>query len=79
MNDIDKINYPETIDLAASRLNKGGLFITDNAIWSGKVCDKKHDKDTSAIVDFTEKLYHDSRFFTTVLPLRDGICLAVKL
>ena len=41
LNDIDKIDYPNTIDLAASRLKKGGLFITDNLIWSGKVCDKK--------------------------------------
>ncbi len=79
LNDVDKIDYPETIDLAATLLNKGGLFITDNIIWSGKVCEKKQDKSTRSIIEFTERIYKDSRFYTTVLPLRDGICLAVKL
>ena len=79
LNDIDKIDYPKTIDLAAARLKKGGLFITDNIIWSGKVCDRNQDDDTKAIVEFTENLYHDSRFFTTVLPIRDGISVAVRL
>lgn len=78
-NDIDKDDYPKTIDLAAARLRKGGLFITDNLIWSGKVCDKKPDKTTQAVVDFTRDLYQDSRFFTTVVPIRDGISLAIRL
>ena len=79
LNDIDKIDYPRTLDLVAARLRKGGLFITDNVIWSGRVCDKKPDRTTSAIVEFTEKLYRDSRFFTTIMPIRDGISVAVKL
>lgn len=79
LNDIDKENYPQTLDLAAARLRKGGLFITDNIIWSGKVCDKKRDRTTRAIVDFTENLYRDSRFFTTVMPIRDGVSISVRL
>ena len=79
LNDIDKENYPRTLDLAAARLRKGGLFITDNIIWSGKVCDKKRDKTTRAIVDFTENLYRDGRFFTTVMPIRDGVSISVRL
>ncbi len=79
LNDINKIDYPKTIDLAASRLKKGGLFITDNLIWSGKVCDKKQDADTKAIVEFTDDLYKDSRFFTTIMPIRDGIAISVRL
>lgn len=79
LNDIDKTGYPDTIDLVASRLKRGGLFITDNIIWSGKVCDKKPDKTTRAIIEFTEMLYKDSRFYTTLLPLRDGLAVAVKL
>ncbi len=78
-NDIDKIDYPKTVNLAAKKLKKGGLFITDNLIWSGKVCDKKQDKETRAIVEFTESLYSDSRFFTTVIPIRDGLAVAVRL
>lgn len=79
LNDIDKINYPQTIDLAAARLRKGGLFITDNVIWSGRVCDKTPDKNTKAIIEFTDKLYKDSRFYTTIMPLRDGLAVAVRL
>ncbi len=78
-NDIDKHEYPRTIDLAASLLKKGGFFITDNIIWSGKVCDKKQDADTQAIVEFTRNLYRDSRFLTTVLPIRDGVSLSLRL
>lgn len=79
LNDIDKVDYPKTIDLAAARLRKGGLFITDNILWSGQVLEKKKDKETTAIVEFTESLYKDSRFFTTVMPIRDGIAVSVRL
>jgi len=79
LNDIDKDDYPNTIDPVADRLRRGGLFITDNLIWSGKVCSKRHDKTTTAIVEFTERLYHDPRFFNTILPLRDGVAIAVRL
>ncbi len=79
LNDVDKEQYPRTIDLAAGLLKKGGLFITDNIIWSGRVCDKRPDKRTKAIMEFTQALYQDSRFFTSVLPIRDGISLAVRV
>jgi predicted O-methyltransferase YrrM len=79
LNDIDKKGYPETIDLVAPKLRKGGLFITDNVIWDGKVCDRKKDETTEAIVEFTKQLYHDSRFFTTIMPVRDGIAIALRL
>ena len=79
LNDIDKIDYPKTIDLVAPRLRKGGVFITDNIIWDGKVFAGKKDATTEAIVEFTRKLYEDSRFFTTVLPIRDGIAVSVRV
>jgi predicted O-methyltransferase YrrM len=78
-NDIDKHEYPQTIDLAASLLKKGGFFITDNILWSGRVCDRKQDATTQAVVEFTRSLYQDSRFFTTVLPIRDGVSLSLRL
>ena len=78
-NDIDKEGYPDTIDLVAGRLRKGGLFITDNLLWDGRVCDRQRDGTTERIVEFTETLYRDSRFFTTILPLRDGVSLSVRL
>ncbi len=78
-NDIDKQDYPQTIDLAAARLRKGGLFITDNLLWSGKVLGKKHDQATAGIVEFTDRLYKDSRFLTTVMPIRDGVSIALRV
>ena len=78
-NDIDKEDYPATIDLVAGRLKKGGLFITDNVLWSGRVADRKQDKTTASIVEFTRRLYQDSRFFTTIVPLRDGVSIALRL
>ena len=78
-NDIDKHDYPQTIDLVAPRLKKGGLFITDNLLWSGKVMDKLPGKNTKAILEFTSELYRDGRFYTTIIPIRDGLAVSVKL
>ena len=79
LNDIDKEDYPKTIPLAARLLRKGGLFITDNLLWSGRVCDRNQGETTKAIVDFTRQLYQDSRFFATVLPIRDGLGVAIRV
>ncbi len=78
LNDIDKEDYPRTIDVAAAKLRSGGLFITDNVIWSGRVCDVRPDKTTRRIIEFTQRLYADERFFTTVSPLRDGVAVATR-
>jgi caffeoyl-CoA O-methyltransferase len=77
--DIHKEDYPRAIDLAASRLRQGGLFVADNVIWSGKVMDKAPDKATQSIIEFTRELYQDTRFFTTIVPIRDGLSVAVRL
>jgi predicted O-methyltransferase YrrM len=79
LNDIDKDGYPETIDLVAARLRRGGLFITDNTIWSGRVCAARPDKTTRAILEFNRRMYADPRFFTTILPLRDGLTVGMRL
>lgn len=78
-NDINKDGYPKVIDAVAIRLKKNGLFITDNLLWSGRVLDKKPDATTKAIQEFTRTLYNDSRFFTTILPIRDGVSISVRL
>ena len=77
-NDVDKEQYPRTIDPAASHLRRGGLFITDNLLWSGRVCKEPQDAATAGVTEFTKKLYSDPRFFTTILPIRDGIALAIR-
>lgn len=78
-NDVDKEDYPRVLHLIAPRLRKGGLFITDNVLWSGRVAEKDApDADTKAILEFNRKLYASSDFYTTILPLRDGLAVALK-
>jgi predicted O-methyltransferase YrrM len=79
-NDVDKEDYPRVLRLALPRLRKGGLFVTDNVLWSGKVTQKNPaEASTKAIQEFNRQLYAADGFFTAVLPLRDGISVSVKL
>jgi len=78
-NDVDKQYYPAVLDLVSSRLRRGGLFITDNVLWSGRVTQKDaKEENTRAIQEFNQRLYGMKEFFTTILPLRDGLAVAVK-
>jgi len=81
-NDVDKEDYPRVLRLAGPRLRKSGLFVTDNVLWSGRVVEgaEGHESEsTRAIVEFNKALYASPQFFTTILPLRDGVAVAVKL
>jgi caffeoyl-CoA O-methyltransferase len=78
-NDVDKEDYPRVLHLVAPKLRKGGLFVTDNVLWSGRVAEKSpRDASTKAIVEFNRRLYDLKDFFTTILPIRDGLAVAIK-
>jgi caffeoyl-CoA O-methyltransferase len=78
-NDVDKEDYPRVLHLVAPRLRNGGLFITDNVLWSGRVAAKKAaDSNTKAILEFNRKLYESNDFYTTILPIRDGLAVAIR-
>jgi caffeoyl-CoA O-methyltransferase len=78
-NDVDKEDYPRVLRLVAPRLRKGGLFITDNVLWSGRVAEKNpKTAQTKAILEFNRQLYSSQDFFTTILPIRDGLAVALK-
>ena len=78
-NDVDKEDYPRVLRLVSSRLRKGGLFITDNVLWSGRVAEKNpKTAQTKAIMEFNRLLYNSTDFFTTILPIRDGLAVALK-
>jgi len=77
-NDVDKEDYPRVLTLVAPRLRKGGLFVTDNVLWSGRVAEKNPDARTKAILEFNRKLYDSKEFYTTILPIRDGLAVAWK-
>jgi predicted O-methyltransferase YrrM len=78
-NDVDKEDYPRVLRLVPPRLRKGGLFITDNVLWSGRVAEKNpKEASTKAILEFNRLLYNSGDFFTTILPIRDGLAVALK-
>ena len=78
-NDVDKEDYPRVFKLVVPRLRKGGLFVTDNVLWSGKVAQKSpSEASTKAILEFNRLLYGSPDFFATILPIRDGVAVAVK-
>lgn len=80
-NDIDKDGYPETVDLAYECLRPGGLFISDNVLWSGRVLGgEPHDESASTrgIVEFTRRLFSHPGFVVTIDPTRDGVAIAVR-
>jgi predicted O-methyltransferase YrrM len=69
------------VELAYERLRKGGLFITDNTLWSGRVLEGEDDgsKDTAGVKEFTRRLFAHKGFLTRVDPTRDGVAVALKL
>jgi caffeoyl-CoA O-methyltransferase len=78
-NDVDKEDYPRVLRLVSPRLRKGGLFITDNVLWSGRVAEKNpKEAQTKAILEFNRLLYNSEDFYTTILPIRDGLAVALK-
>lgn len=78
-NDIDKHQYPKAFRKALPRLRKGGLFISDNVLWNGKVLNEKPDSDTAGILTFNRLIYSSKELFTTIIPLRDGVSISIKL
>ena len=77
-NDVDKTDYPRVPRLALPRLKKGGLFIADNVLWSGKLRQPNPDAHTKAILEFNKQLSESKELFTTILPIRDGVSVSFK-
>lgn len=78
--DADKRNYPHYFDLIIDKVNKGGLIIADNVLWSGKVLndESKMDTDTKIIHEFNKKINSDQRVTNLLLPVRDGLMILLK-
>ena len=78
--DADKINYPNYYERALTLLRSGGLIAVDNTLWGGQVIDNKSKSpDTRAIRLFNEQLRSDARIHLSMLPIGDGLSLALKL
>ena len=79
-NDIDKEGYPVVLPIVADRLRVGGVLATDNVFWSGKVVRaRRGDAATKAIRAYNDALAADPRFTSVIVPIRDGLSIAVKV
>jgi caffeoyl-CoA O-methyltransferase len=79
LNDIDKHEYPQAFSKAIPKLRKGGLLITDNVLWHGRVVENDQQPSTLAIQEFNELAHRSDEVYTTIIPLRDGVALSLKL
>lgn len=75
--DADKPNYPAYFHLIIDKMNPGGIILSDNVLWSGKVVEKlkNDDESTPALIEYNKLLNEDPRVETVILPIRDGLTL----
>ncbi len=76
--DADKPNYPTYFDLIINKMNVGGVILSDNVLWSGKVIQKIDEDDfsTKALLEYNKLLVTDKRIETVLLPIRDGLTIS---
>ena len=76
--DADKPNYPKYFEIIINKMNPGGLILSDNVLWSGKVLEevKRNDLSTEALLKYNKMLAEDIRIETVILPLRDGLTIS---
>ena len=80
-NDVDKTQYPDALNRAVDRVRAGGLLVTDNVLWYGRVARPAaaRDLETRAIQKFNRLIHGSPKLFTTIIPLRDGLAVCTKL
>ncbi len=76
--DADKENYINYFELIIPKMNKGGIILSDNVLWSGKVLEplQKNDISTKIVLEYNLLLKNDPRVETVLLPIRDGISVS---
>ncbi|MFC5681563.1 O-methyltransferase [Flavobacterium sp. MAHUQ-51] len=76
--DADKENYLNYFEMIVPRMNKGGIILSDNVLWSGKVLEPLNPKDisTKVLLEYNQKLKEDPRVETVLLPIRDGLTVS---
>jgi caffeoyl-CoA O-methyltransferase len=77
-NDVNKDGYPAVLDAVPQRIKTGGLFVSDNTLWSGRVLDPKEASD-HGVCDFNKRLFASADFYPAQLPVRDGVTIAIRL
>ncbi|WP_299105049.1 O-methyltransferase [uncultured Tenacibaculum sp.] len=76
--DADKSNYVNYFNLIIGKMNKGGIILSDNVLWSGKVVEELDPKDidTKVLLEYNTLLNQDPRLETVLLPIRDGLTIS---
>jgi predicted O-methyltransferase YrrM len=76
--DADKENYLNYFKMIIPKMNKGGIILSDNVLWSGKVLEplQKNDTSTKVLLEYNELLKNDPRVETVLLPIRDGLTVS---
>ena len=76
--DADKENYLNYFEMIVPKMNKGGIILSDNVLWSGKVIETLDPKDNSTkiLLAYNALLATDSRVETVLLPIRDGLTVS---
>lgn len=79
-NDIDKRGYPDALAVIEPRLRRGGLLITDNLLWSGRIFDARDkSRDTAGVKKLTRLVTRSPSWAATIVPIRDGVLVATRL
>lgn len=76
--DADKDNYINYFHAIVPIMNKGGIILSDNVLWSGKVVEevKANDRTTKLLMEYNQLLKNDPRVETVLLPIRDGLTVS---
>ena len=76
--DADKENYINYFEMIVPKMNKGGIILSDNVLWSGKVLEplQKNDLSTKILLEYNQLLKNDPRVETVLLPIRDGLTVS---
>jgi caffeoyl-CoA O-methyltransferase len=76
--DADKENYINYFNIILPKMNKGGIILSDNVLWSGKVLEPLHPNDisTKILIEYNALLKNDPRVETVLLPIRDGLTVS---
>jgi predicted O-methyltransferase YrrM len=77
--DIDKEQYPDGYRRFRDRVKIGGLVIVDNLVWSGKVAAGVEDEPTRGIREYIDLMWNDSRFLSSLMPVRDGVGVSLRI
>ncbi len=78
-NDVGKAQYPMAFHKAIPRVRRGGYFISDNMLWGGRVVKDTSHPTTRGVLELIRLLFQAPNLYTTILPIRDGVSISLKL